>query len=96
VEIIVALIGAVALVTATALPLLMRGARGAVQQDGDTTRTAVTAAVDVLGARMDARIGDVRDDLDEVRQSVARVREWQAGHDAEHLIYPRPTTGGDA
>ncbi|WP_328967952.1 hypothetical protein [Streptomyces sp. NBC_00239] len=78
----------------------MRGARGAVRQDGNATRAAVTVAVagavESLTARMDARIDDVRDDLDEVRESVARVREWQAGHDAEHLIIPRPTTGGDA
>ncbi|MCQ6554785.1 hypothetical protein NPS70_16490 [Streptomyces sp. C10-9-1] len=88
-EIIVALIAAIATVGAAYIPLLRR-TRGAVEAEGEMTRDAVTSAVrdavESLGSRLDSRIDDVRDDLDEVRENVSRVREWQAGHDAEHLI----------
>ncbi|MGW0468331.1 hypothetical protein ACWDX6_24150 [Streptomyces sp. NPDC003027] len=98
-EILVALIGAAAVVLASYIPLIRRQ-REAVEAEGVTTRDAVTAAVtdvvDAVTARFDARIDDVRDDIDDVRESVARVREWQAGHDAEHLLITRPHSGGDA
>ncbi|WP_228973408.1 hypothetical protein [Streptomyces sp. DH12] len=108
-ELLVAIVGALAVIGAagiTALaPVFMRRTRGAVAAEGETTRAVTLDALDVvsrtmtdqvsaLGARLDSRVDDVRDDLDEVRESIARVREWQAGHDAEHLLIPRP--GGDA
>ncbi|MFF4478687.1 hypothetical protein ACFY1A_16955 [Streptomyces sp. NPDC001520] len=87
-EVVIALVTAVSVIVAaviTAIPAFMslaRRARGAVEADGAATRDALTA----IAARVDARIDDVRDDLDEVREGVAHVREWQAGHDAEHLL----------
>ncbi|MFJ6636576.1 hypothetical protein ACIQMR_35210 [Streptomyces sp. NPDC091376] len=108
VEIIVAVIGAVAVIggaVVTALiPLVRRTTRGAVAEDGEATRAATVDAMDVvltrveaLGERLDSRIDDVRDDLDEVREGVTRVREWQAGHDAEHLLIgQRPRPNGES
>ncbi|MCM2391719.1 hypothetical protein [Streptomyces albipurpureus] len=98
-EIVVALVGALALVVAAAIttlvPLLLRRTQGAavdaVEAEGELTREHLDAHSAVLNSRID----DVRDDLDEVRESVARVREWQAGHDAEHLLIGRPTSGGE-
>lgn len=93
-EIIVALISAAAVVGAAAIAALaplLRSTRGAVEAEGATTREALEA----VGRRLDARIDDVRDDLDEVRESVARVREWQAGHDAEHLLMGPPRQSED-
>jgi hypothetical protein len=110
VEIIVAVVGALAVLgaaTITAIaPGFMRRTRGAVAAEGETTRAVtldaldvvsrtMTAQVDALGARLDSRINDVRDDIDDVREDVSRIREWQAGHDAEHLLIGRPRTGGD-
>ncbi|MFE5828731.1 hypothetical protein ACFQ8W_00420 [Streptomyces sp. NPDC056508] len=93
-EILIALIAAVAAIAPTALTLrASRKTRGEVTADGEATRNATAEAVDSLGSRFDARIDDVRDDLDEVREGLSRVREWQAGHDAEHLIigqHPHP------
>ncbi|MFJ4768468.1 hypothetical protein ACIP88_05025 [Streptomyces uncialis] len=100
VEIIIALVGALAVVAAAAItslvPLLLRRTRGTVVEEGEATRAATVDAMDVvrtsveaMGARLDARIDDVRDDIDDVREDVARVREWQAGHDAEHLLLGR-------
>lgn len=74
-----------------------------VQAQGAETRAATIDALDAVGtrlqARFDARIddlrSDLRDDIDDVREDITRVREWQAGHDAEHII-SRPRTGGDA
>jgi hypothetical protein len=99
-ELIIAIVGALGVIGAAAvtalLPLLLRRTRGAVEADGAATRDAVTEAVSALGSRLDSRIDDVRDDLDEVRESVARVREWQAGHDAEHLLIGQPRPRGDS
>jgi hypothetical protein len=61
--------------------------------EGAATREALTGVKNQL----DARINDVRDDIDGVREDVARVREWQAGHDAEHLLIgQQPPSRGDA
>lgn len=105
-EIIVAIIAAVAVVAAAVVaavpPLLQasRRTRGTVEAQGAQTRAVTLDALDAVGtrlqARFDARLDDVRDDLDDVREHLTRVREWQAGHDAEHLIIGRPRTGGDA
>lgn len=72
-----------------------------VQAQGAETRAAtvdamacVTAQIEAMGSRLDSRIDDVRDDLDEVREGLTRVREWQAGHDAEHLIIGQPRHPG--
>ncbi|MFI2213025.1 hypothetical protein [Streptomyces sp. NPDC020141] len=95
-EIIVALVGALAIVAAAAItalvPLLLRRTQGVVEAEGTLTREHL----DAHGATLHARIDDVRTDLDDVRESVARVREWQAGHDAEHLLIgqqPPPADG---
>ncbi|WP_327379437.1 hypothetical protein [Streptomyces sp. NBC_01212] len=103
---------AVGVAVVTALPALMaalrrtRNAVGAVEDSvaaqGAETRAATIDALDAVGsrlqARFDARLDDVRDDIDEVREHLTRVREWQAGHDAEHLIIgdPGPRPRGDA
>jgi hypothetical protein len=96
----IALVGALGVVGAAAvtavLPLLLRRTRGAVEAEGVVTREAVAEAVTALGSQLNARIEDVRDDLDEVRENLARVREWQAGHDAEHLLIGRQPPRGDA
>ncbi len=92
-EILIAVIGALGAIGAAALagslPIVLRRARGAVEAEGAVTRDAVNEAVTALGAQLNARIEDVRDDLDEVRENLSRVREWQAGHDAEHLLIGR-------
>ncbi len=90
----------------TALPTLLAVLRRtqaatqtAVENQGAETRTVTLDALDSVGSRLEARfnarIDDLRDDIDDVRENVTRVREWQAGHDAEHII-SRPRTGGDA
>ncbi|MBT2412646.1 hypothetical protein J7I94_19120 [Streptomyces sp. ISL-12] len=97
-EVLIAVITAAGVVLAAVIPALltMRRTRGAVVTEGETTRDAMTGAVEALGSRLDARIEDVRDDLDDVRERLARVREWQAGHDAEHLLIGRPQPGNDS
>lgn len=99
-ELLIALIGALGVVSAATVtaivPALLRRTRGAVEADGAVTREAVADAVTALGSRLDARINDVRDDIDDVREDVTRIREWQAGHDAEHLLIGRQTPRGDA
>ncbi|MER5501367.1 hypothetical protein ABT096_29760 [Streptomyces sp. NPDC002561] len=99
-EIIVAVITAVSVLGAAvvaavpALVTLLRRTSSHVEAQGEQTRAANAEALDAMGrrleARFDARVDDVRDDIDDVRESVARVREWQAGHDAEHLLLPHP------
>jgi hypothetical protein len=100
VELLIAIIGALGAIGAAgvtvAFPLLLRRARGAVEADGAVTREAVTDAVAALGAQVNARINDVRDDIDDVREAVNQVREWQAGHDAEHLLISRQHPRGDS
>lgn len=100
-EILVAIITAVSVLGAAvvaAFPALRR-THNAVTAQGAETRAATLDALDVMGtrlqARFDARIDDVRNDIDDVREGVSRVREWQAYHDAEHLIIVRPHRGGD-
>ncbi|MFF6928354.1 hypothetical protein [Streptomyces californicus] len=105
-EIVIAVItaasvlGAAVVAAVPALLTVLRRTRVAVENQGEETRAVTLDALDAVGsrlqARFDARLDDVRDDLDEVRESVARVREWQAGHDAEHLLIPNPRPGGDA
>lgn len=96
-ELIVALITATGVVLAAVVPALLslRRTAGAVASEGETTRDAVAEAVAALGSRLDARINDVRDDIDDVREDVSRIREWQAGHDAEHLLIGRQPPRGD-
>ncbi|MFC8583221.1 hypothetical protein ACFUGD_01385 [Streptomyces sp. NPDC057217] len=93
-EILVALIaGLAAVISAAVAKRETKQTRGAVEADGEATRSVTVEAVEALGSRFDGRIDDVRDDIDDLRESVARVREWQAGHDAEHLIigqHPHP------
>lgn len=93
-EVLIALISAAAVIVAAGLgaaPALLRRTRVAVAEDGAATREALEA----MGAVLHARIGDVRDDIDDVREDVSRIREWQAWHDAAHLISESPP-GGDA
>jgi hypothetical protein len=94
-ELAVAIVGALgvvmaALVTAV-VPLVRRATQGAVQAEGTATREAVDAHIVALNTRID----DVRDDVSGVREGITRVREWQAGHDAEHLIIGQPRPGGN-
>jgi hypothetical protein len=84
-------LGAAVVAAVPALLSLQRRTSGAVEAEGTATRNAL----DSLGAALHARIDDVRDDVDGVRESVAHVREWQAGHDAEHLLLGRPRPGGE-
>ncbi|MYR43074.1 hypothetical protein [Streptomyces sp. SID5910] len=97
-EVLIAIIGAIGVMGAAAvtaaIPLITRRTRGAVAAEGVVTREAVAEAVTALGAQLNTRIDDVRDDMDEVRESVSRIREWQAGHDAEHLLIGRPQNPG--
>jgi hypothetical protein len=96
-EVLVALITAVGVILAAviaaypALRALQRHTAGAVEEQGTATREHLAALGNVLNARID----DVRDDLDGLREGVAHVREWQAGHDAEHLLIGRPDPRGD-
>lgn len=96
-DVLIALISAAAVVVAAglgaapALVALLRRTRVAVAEDGAATRQTL----DSLGAALHARIDDVRSDIDDVREDVTRVREWQAWHDAAHLISESPP-GGDA
>ncbi|MEU3729997.1 hypothetical protein AB0E81_11390 [Streptomyces sp. NPDC033538] len=98
-EILIAIIGAIGVMGAAAvtasIPLINRRTRGAVEAEGVVTREAVAEAVTALGSQLNSRIEDVRDDLDEVRENLSRVREWQAGHDAEHLLIGRPNPPGE-
>jgi hypothetical protein len=71
---------------------LFRRTAGAVAAEGTATRDAL----DGIANALNQRIADVRDDIDGVREDVARVREWQAGHDAEHLLIGRPRPRGEA
>lgn len=93
-EIIAALIGAAAVMGAAWITILpsMRRTRGAVEADGTATREAVTALATQLADVKD----EVRADVYELRAHVVDVRAWQAGHDAEHLLFSRHERGGDA
>ncbi|MFG2292049.1 hypothetical protein [Streptomyces sp. NPDC048603] len=115
-EILLALIAAVATVAAAVVPVLLvhRRTRGAVATEGAATREALDGLKESVHQRIDdirddlrGDIGTVREDLRNdvdtmrtdlggVREDVARIREWQAGHDAEHLLIGRqPPPGGD-
>ncbi|GAB1326962.1 hypothetical protein [Streptomyces sennicomposti] len=94
-EVLAALIAAAAVIGAAviaAVPAFL-SLRRRTAVEGETTRDAMAEAMEAIGSRFDARINDVRDDIDGVREDVARVREWQAGHDAEHLLIGRPPRG---
>jgi hypothetical protein len=103
-EIVIAVItaasvlGAAVVAAVPALLTVLRRTSGAVAAQGEETRAVTLDALDAVGtrleARFNARIDDVRDDIDEVREHLTRVREWQAGHDAEHIIIARPHPGG--
>jgi hypothetical protein len=108
-EVLIALISAAAVIVAAglgaapALVALLRRTRVAVAEDGAATREALNGMRDLLNTRIDDVRTDVRGDISDVREDVARlrddvqhVREWQAGHDAEHLLIgPRPPRGED-
>lgn len=97
-EILIAIIGALGAIgaasLAASLPIVLRRARGAVVAEGAVTREAMADAVGALGAQLNTRIDDVREDIDVLRESVTHVREWQAGHDAEHLLIGRSQNPG--
>ncbi|MFJ5103185.1 hypothetical protein [Streptomyces sp. NPDC088554] len=85
----VSVLGAAVVAAVPAILSVLRRTRGAVEAEGAATRDAL----DALGAVLNSRIDDVRDDVNDVWEGVARVREWQAGHDAEHYLmtgHPRP------
>lgn len=105
-EIIIAVITAASVLGAAvvaAIPALLatlRRTRTAVENQGEETRAVTLDALDAVGSRLEARfnarVDDLRDDINDVREDVARVREWQAAHDAEHLIIGRTYPRGDA
>lgn len=88
----VAVLGAAVIAAVPALLTILRRTRGAVEAEGTATRDAVTA----LGAVVTALRDELRTDVAGVREDVTRVREWQAGHDAEHLLIGRNQNRGDA
>ncbi|MFI0211966.1 hypothetical protein ACH4OV_25260 [Streptomyces diastaticus] len=98
-EIIIAVItaasvlGAAVVAAIPALLTVLKRTRTAVESQGEETRAVTLDALDAVGSRLEARfnarIDDVRDDIDDLRENVSRVREWQAGHDAEHLTIGR-------
>ncbi|MFJ3084470.1 hypothetical protein ACIPJG_32600 [Streptomyces halstedii] len=92
-------LGAAVVAAIPALLAVLKRTRTAVEDQGEETRAVTLDALDAVGsrlqARFDARLDDVRDDIDSVRESVAHVREWQAGHDAEHMIIGQPHPRGD-
>ncbi len=96
-DVLVSVITAVAVIVAAviaAVPAflaLQRRTTGAVAQEGTATREALEG----IASALNLRINDVRDDIDGVREDVSRVREWQAGHDAEHLLIGRQRPRGD-
>lgn len=90
-EIIAALIGAVAVVAAALITILpaLRRTRSAVEADGSATRTE-------LGTLIFAVKDELRSDVAELREHITDVRAWQAGHDAEHYLQGRPQQRGDS
>ncbi|MFD9442150.1 hypothetical protein [Streptomyces sp. NPDC060001] len=84
-------IGAAMIASVPALLALQRRMAGAVEEQGTVTRDHL----DALGRVFNARIDDVRNDIEDVREDVTRVREWQVGHDAEHLLIGREPPRGD-
>ncbi|WP_030997517.1 hypothetical protein [Streptomyces sp. NRRL F-5630] len=104
-EIVTALVSSAGLVLVAVVGVVpalaaLRRTRAAVQEQAEETRGVTLEALDAVGsrlsARFDARVDDIRDDIDAIREDVARVREWQAGHDAEHLIIGRHHGGPTA
>lgn len=87
----VSVLGAAVIAAVPGLLSLMRRTRGAVEAEGAATRDAL----DRLGAVLNSRVDDVRDDVEGVRASVAFVRDWQASHDAEHYLMIRPPRRDD-
>ncbi|MER6485737.1 hypothetical protein ABT264_19540 [Streptomyces virginiae] len=98
-EVLIALISAAAVIVAAglgaapALVALLRRTRVAVAEDGAATREALESTQRLLNQRIDdvrtdvrGDISDVREDMARVRDAVQHVREWQAGHDAEHVL----------
>lgn len=74
----------VAVVSAGPSYMALRRARGAAQDEGTATRSALEDAVSRLEGRMDAVRTELRDDIRD-------VREWQTSHTAEHILMtPRP------
>ncbi|WP_406160999.1 hypothetical protein [Streptomyces canus] len=84
-------IGAAVIAAFPALRALQRHTAGAVEEQGTATREHLAA----LGQVLNTRIDDVRTDIEGVREDVSRVREWQAAHDAEHLLIGRQQPRGD-
>src|SRR5690606_41075682 len=65
-----------------------RAAAETAESEGGATREAVAALSARLGVEEAARIrerADTRADIRALRLDVRAVREWQAGHDAEHV-----------
>ncbi|MEU7039831.1 hypothetical protein AB0A77_02080 [Streptomyces varsoviensis] len=95
-DVLVAVVAGVATVAAAAvaaIPALLATLRrhagvveDALTAEGSATRDRVAE----LRAHLDARVTEIRDDtradIADVREQILHVREWQAGHDAEHLL----------
>jgi outer membrane murein-binding lipoprotein Lpp len=55
--------------------LAARRSRGAAREEGEQTRDAISEAIGSLNGRMD-----------DLRQDIAEVRDWQAAHTTDHAI----------
>lgn len=88
-EIIVAVIGAAGVVGGATVPAVLglRRARGAAEEEGAATRESVALHMAALAERIDGVRDELRSDVSELREQITDVRAWQAGHDAEHLLY---------
>jgi hypothetical protein len=91
VEIIAALIGAVAVIAAALIAILpaLRRTRTAVEADGSATRDVLTS----LGTRVDAVKDELRADVSGLQEHGIEIRAWQAAHDAEHFLQSRQQRG---
>lgn len=93
-EVQAAIIGGVfsVLVALIALaPLLLRRVRRAVEEDGVATRDALERLAGAFSEHSD----DNRDRFDRLGTQVSNVREWQAAHDAEHILLSQQHQRGD-
>ena len=77
-----------ALVTAGPAYLAARRSGKTAEHEGESTREVLAA----LGARLDVEAearerdrAETREDIRHLRRDVRAIREWQAGHDAEHV-----------
>lgn len=88
----VSVLGAAVIAAVPGIAALQRRTHGAVEAEGTATRDAL----DALGRALNIRIDDVRTDAEHIREDVSHVREWQAAHDAEHMLIGQRPNRGDS